>query len=88
VLRAEQRLWIDRQRVATERVRVRRRVVREARQLSVTVRRENLVTDREPRHDFPVDTIGPRVLVVFEAVRHRPAQPPPTKKKSPSPSNS
>ncbi len=59
VLRSEQHLRIGYQRVATERVRVRRRVVSETRQLSVRVRREELVIDREPLPDSPVDTIGP-----------------------------
>jgi uncharacterized protein (TIGR02271 family) len=72
VLRSEQHLRIDRQRVAAERVRVRRRVVSETRQLSVTVRREELVIDREPLYDSPVDTIGPPpdplVFVLFEEV--------------------
>jgi uncharacterized protein (TIGR02271 family) len=65
MLRSEQHLRIDRQRVATERVRVRRRVVSEIRQLSVTVRREELVIDREPLPDSPVDTITPPDPLVF-----------------------
>jgi len=72
VLRSEQHLRIGYHRVATERVRVRRRVVSETRQLSVRVRREELVIDREPLHDCPVDTIGPPpqplVLVLCEEV--------------------
>jgi len=40
-------------------------VVSEIRQLSVTVRREELVIDREPLPDSPVDTITPPDPLVF-----------------------
>lgn len=90
MLRSEQHLRIDRQRVATERVRVRRRVVSEIRQLSMTVRREELVIDREPLPDSPVDTITPRTHWSSCCAKKFPSStcaPAPTKK-SPSPLNS
>ncbi len=59
MVRSEQQLRIDHQLVATERVRVRRRVVSETRQLSVTVRREELVIDRRPLPDTPVAALTP-----------------------------
>jgi len=59
VLRSEQQLRIDRQLVATERVRIRKRIVSETRHLEVTVRREELVIDREPLTEAPVEAVRP-----------------------------
>jgi len=72
VLRSEQQLRIDRQLVATERVRIRKRIVSETRHLEVTVRREELVIDREPLTEAPVEAVRPApeplVVVLYEEV--------------------
>jgi len=72
VLRSEQRLRITNERVTTETISVRRRVVSETRQVSVTVRREELVIERTPTPDSPVDPVpappAPLVVVLHEEV--------------------
>jgi len=69
---SEQQLRIEHQLVATEGVRIRRRVVSETRQLSVTVRREELVVERTPLPNPPVEARtaapSPLVFVLLEEV--------------------
>jgi uncharacterized protein (TIGR02271 family) len=48
VVRSEEQLLVGTRWVARERVTIRRRIVSETRQLTVTVRREELVVDRTP----------------------------------------
>jgi uncharacterized protein (TIGR02271 family) len=71
-LLSEQRLLVGTEWVPRERLNVRRRVVTETRQVTVTVRREELLIDRTPVEDgSPVADPGsrePLVVVLHEEV--------------------
>lgn len=65
VIRSEERLDVSTVRTATERVRIRKVVVTEERTVTVQVRREELVVEREPL-DGPLEGDGapPEPLVI------------------------
>jgi uncharacterized protein (TIGR02271 family) len=66
VVRHEEQLSVDTRAQATERVRVRKRVVTEEVTLTVTVRREELVIDREPIPDGAPGISGPSEFPLAE----------------------
>jgi len=74
VVRSEERLLVDRETRAVERVLLRKRVLSEDVTRTVTVRREELVVEREPVEDGSVlgddDVHGPSTHEELEIVLH------------------
>ena len=73
VVRSEERLQLDSEWVAFERVRVRRRIVTETVTVTVDVRREELVFEQAPIEDLPIQTsplpyVAPIVMTLREEV--------------------
>jgi uncharacterized protein (TIGR02271 family) len=72
LLRSEQRLDIGSEWVGYERVRARRRIVSETVQMTVTVRREELVFDTVPMPasvvDLPIEYVPPLAITLHEEV--------------------
>ncbi|MWV50670.1 DUF2382 domain-containing protein [Rathayibacter sp. VKM Ac-2803] len=67
VIRSEERLEVTTVRIATERLRIRRVIVTEERTVTVRLRREELVIEREPVESSPVGdspVAGPVTMVL------------------------